>query len=79
MDGKGGWVERQGRVTRHEVNIDEKDRVLAEIDPTEKEVRVAAKHDALRKHLASHKGKVREDTKAKNSRRGKKGRAQKDV
>lgn len=75
MDGKGGWVERQGRVT-HETHTNEtKDRVLAEIDPAAPKVRTATKHDRGAKHIAPHKGKG----KAKNSGRTKKGRAQKDV
>lgn len=61
---------QEGKGEKHSVA---KEAIFNEIDPTQKEVRTEAKHDAIRKHLASHKDKVREDTKAKNRRRGKKG------
>lgn len=77
------WKERQENPRRrvtHETHTNEtKDRVLAELDPAQKEVRTETKHDVVGKRLASHKGKVREDTKAKNRRRDKKGRTKKDV
>lgn len=74
---------QEGKGEKHSVA---KEAIYAEIDPAEKEVRTEAKHDRGAKHVTPEVGHVaktvipiRAKAKAKNGRRGKKGRAQKDV